>query len=73
MRLNLHPQAVWQSQRRNALRLLRAQKDAARRAGRHDSADALLFAIVDIEEALRYRADLLIDESTRMPYIHEAS
>jgi hypothetical protein len=69
MNLRFHPPTVWQAERRNALRILQVQKAAARKAGRHDSADALMFAAMDVEDTLRERAAWLIEEAFEMRLI----
>ena len=69
MNLRLHPPTVWQHERRNALRILEAQRTRARREGRHAQADALSFAELDVEQALRQRAAWLIEEAVDMRFI----
>ena len=61
----------WQAERRNALTLLRTQIARARKAGRHQIADAFSFALCDIELGLRDRAAAEIAESCEMRWVHD--
>lgn len=70
MNIRLHPATTWQAERRNALRMLQVQCKKARAEHRHDHADALLFAGMDVEDTLRRRAAYLIEESTEMRFAH---
>jgi len=70
MSLRLHAPNIWQSERRNALRMLNMQRAKAAAEHRHTQADALLFASMDVEDTLRDRAAWLIEESTEMRWAH---
>lgn len=69
-RPTLAAEDTWQAERRNALTLLRADRDAATARADWARADALLFALVDLEYALRERAAATITESVGMPFAH---
>lgn len=70
MNIRLHPPTVWQHDRRNAIRILRTQRGVAVKQRRHDAADALLFALIDLEDTLRSRAAWLIEEGVEMRLAH---
>jgi hypothetical protein len=61
----------WQADRRRALLVLQDQQLRARRADDWQRADALMFASIDVEDALRERASYAIEESTEMRWVHQ--
>lgn len=70
MNVRLHPSTVWQHDRRNAVKILKAQRARAIREHRHDQADALLMALIDIEATLRDSAAWAIEEAVEMRFVH---
>lgn len=70
MNIRLHPPTVWQHARRNAVRILTTQRAVAEKQRRFDAADALLFALIDLEDTLRRQAAWLIEEGVEMRLAH---
>lgn len=68
-RLNL-PASGWQQERRNALVLLRRAADKAARDKQWPQYDALLFALMDVDDTLRQRAAAAIEEGVGMHLAH---
>lgn len=63
--------AQWQGERRQAIATMRKLQATSSDRGDYAFADALLFAIVDVQNALRERAAWAIEEGVRMSFVHE--
>lgn len=61
----------WQAERRGAAEILRRQRAAALARCDWPLLDALTFALMDVERALRERAEAEITESFSMRWVHE--
>lgn len=63
--------AQWQGERRQAIATMRELQATASDRGDYAFADALLFAMADVQHALRERAAWVIEEGVRMTFVHE--
>lgn len=63
--------AQWQGERRQAIATFRALQAAASERGDYAFADALMFAMTDVQHALRERGAWAIEEGVRMTFVLE--